>query len=156
MVNSFFTFACKTTVAISVLIVRNFLVNSASLEIQSNTSETNYLVVKEYKTKKIEETVYVTAEHSALNKPASVTWKLNGQYVEVSWKRSNPVKVIEGYYISMCSLHHNYCNPPDFVHFNKEVTKGRILGVAPDSTYIMKVRTFVSIILFNDSHYNFV
>ena len=103
---------------------------------KSNIRKTDSIVIKEERT--TEKKISIT-EYSALSKPDNVTWNLNGYYLEVSWQHSDQLKSIEGYYISLCAWHQKKCGPPDFVHFNKKAMKGRILGLAPDSTYIMKV-----------------
>ncbi len=107
---------------------------SRSLEMEYNISES------EVTTKSEAKIVSMITEYSALNKPINVTWKVDGQYLEVSWLHSNLLQSIEGYYVSLCAWYQTTCGPPEFIHFSKEKVNGRILGLAPDSNYILKVR----------------
>jgi len=88
----------------------------------------NHTLVEEVATKK-----------RLLQKPVNVTWKVNGQHLDVSWKHSNLIESIKGYYVALCAWQKKICNSPDFVHFGKDTVKAKIAGLAPDSTYILKV-----------------
>ena len=125
-------------------------------ELQANTTQSSLLVKKgrnEYRTEVIDtggktkhsmETPPInitrkTTRKIFLNKPVNITWKINGQYLYVSWRHSNLIESIKGYYVSLCAWQKKICNSPDFLHYSRETMRARIAGLAPDSTYVLKV-----------------
>ena len=76
---------------------------------------------------------------NALNKPDSVTWNLEDHNLVVSWKHSDQQELLQGFYISICQINNSKCGAPDFVHFNSEFRTAKIIGLAPESSYKLKV-----------------
>ena len=71
----------------------------------------------------------------------TVTWMLDGYHLIVTWEHF--AEPLHGYYVSLCLLITSSlkCIAPDFVHFDKNARSGRIIGLAPESSYELKVLT---------------
>lgn len=81
---------------------------------------------------------------SALSKPDPVTWYLEGHHLVVLWQHSDHQDLVQGYYISLCQIKKSRCAAPDFIHFSSEVKTVKIVGLAPESIYKLKVFKILS------------
>lgn len=76
---------------------------------------------------------------AALSMPNPVTWNLEGHNLVVSWQHSDQQELLQGFYISLCQVIKSKCAAPDFIHFSSEVRTAKIVGLAPESSYKLKV-----------------
>lgn len=66
----------------------------------------------------------------------------------MTWIHFPTDELVQGYYLSLCQMIWSYCAAPDFVHFGKDVRLGRIVGLAPETRYRLKVMDLVGSVIF--------
>lgn len=78
----------------------------------------------------------------AISKPNITGWKLNGHYLIVNWNHSDVNKQVHGYYVLLCRVVDSQCTGPDFINFGANIKSGRIIGLAPETTYQVEVYNY--------------
>ncbi len=69
-------------------------------------------------------------------------WKLSHHYLLVRWQYPYVDERTQGFYVSLCLMVKSVCKAPDFVNFDRNLRSGRIVGLAPESEYELKVDVY--------------